>query len=149
MLWPNAQGRASEPGCAIEAEDSGLGHVSCVLPRSCSAPSPASWRPIFLLPLMSRGGWWGTGRRGSKCAGSREKTEHQPHRCPAAVPDACLAPGPAPPTGGGGERGEASAPGQEHDHCSTNFSPTRPWETDMLGVKRNNHYFFLFYLVNN
>lgn len=53
------------------------------------------------------------------------------------------------PLGGGGERGEASAPGQEHDHCSTNFSPTRPWETDMLGVKRNNHYFFFFYLVNN
>lgn len=80
-------------------------------------------------------------------AGRRQNTSHT--AALHAVPDACLAPGPTPPAGGGGERGEASAPGQEHDHCSTNFSPTRPWETDMLGVKRNNHYFFFFYLVNN
>lgn len=30
------------------------------------------------------------------------------------------------------------------NHCSTNVSPIRPWETEMLGMKRNNHYFFFF-----
>lgn len=56
----------------------------------------------------------------------------------------CLEPIPGPPAGGGVEqRGSVrSRPGARV--LSTNFSPTGPGSTEMLGVKRNNHYFFFF-----
>lgn len=124
-LVPTAQGRASEPGCAIEAEDRGPLRTGCVL------PGPAHDLPHRPTCLMSGGGEGGVGGQlgeglNAVTAGRREDDSHTATLLPQCK-CFCPEPFPGPPAEAAGQeqRGRACSTSST-SHLSTRLSPRRP-----------------------